>query len=290
MARKITTGEVGGATGGINITNTTLSAASNLDININPQGTGILTVNGNTLLSSQAEQRFGDTDDSNYVAFKAPATVGTNVTWTLPSADAAVSGYALTSDAAGTLIWQAVGPNHDDETATATTYYPVITTQTSAGFLTTSRVSTTKLSYQPSTGALILSGANASTSTSTGTLRVTGGIGVTGAIYAGADIVAYASSDIKLKENLSKIDNSLEKLSKISGYEYYWNSIAQEMHPERTTLDVGVIAQEVQEVLPMAVVKREDGYLAVSYERIIPLLIESVKALKQELDMIKRGS
>jgi hypothetical protein len=113
---------------------------------------------------------------------------------------------------------------------------------------------------------------------------------VTGAIYAGADIVAYASSDIKLKENLSKIDNSLEKLSKISGYEYYWNSIAQEMHPERTTLDVGVIAQEVQEVLPMAVVKREDGYLAVSYERIIPLLIESVKALKQELDMIKRGS
>jgi len=63
----------------------------------------------------------------------------------------------------------------------------------------------------------------------------------------------------------------------------------QEMHPERTERDYGVVAQEVQEVLPSAVVEREDGYLAVNYERIIPLLIESIKSLKEELDMIKRG-
>ena len=78
-------------------------------------------------------------------------------------------------------------------------------------------------------------------------------------------------------------------IGKISGYQYNWNSIAQEMHPERTELDYGVVAQEVQEILPSAVVEREDGYLAVNYERIIPLLIESIKSLKEELDMIKRG-
>jgi hypothetical protein len=51
---------------------------------------------------------------------------------------------------------------------------------------------------------------------------------------------------------------------------------------------VGVVAQEVQKILPSAVVEREDGYLAVNYDKLIPLLIESVKTLKEEVDMIKR--
>jgi len=83
--------------------------------------------------------------------------------------------------------------------------------------------------------------------------------------------------------------NSLEKITKLSGYEYNWNSIAQEMYPERTKRDVGVIAQEVQEVLPSAVVEREDGYLAISYDSLIPLLIESIKTLKTEIDTLKGG-
>ena len=62
------------------------------------------------------------------------------------------------------------------------------------------------------------------------------------------------------------------------------------MYPERTELDYGIVAQEVREVLPSAVVEREDGYLAVNYDRIIPLLVESIKSLKQELDTIKRGA
>lgn len=287
MARRITTGEVGGAQGGINITNTTISAASNLNINVTPQGTGNFNVLGSTFLSQQSDLRFGDADDTNYVGFQAPTTVTTNRIWTLPTVDATISGQALTSNAAGVLSFQAVGPSHDDETATATLYYPVIATQTTAGFLTTSRVSSTKLSYQPSTGQLSLGGGTAASSRTTGTLVVTGGVGVSGAIYAGGDIVAYAASDIRLKENLSKIDNSLEKLLTISGYQYYWNKIAQEIHPERTMLDVGVVAQEVQKILPSAVVEREDGYLAVNYDKLIPLLIESVKTLKEEVDMIK---
>ena len=76
---------------------------------------------------------------------------------------------------------------------------------------------------------------------------------------------------------------------KISGYEYHWNKIAQEMYPERTMQDVGVIAQEVKEVVPSAVVEREDGYLAVRYDKLIPLLIEAVKALKAEIEDMKRG-
>lgn len=290
MARKITTGEVGGALGGINITNTTISAAEDLDITIDPQGTGRTNIQGNTHLGLQADLRFGDSDDSHYVGFKAPATIASDVIWTLPDAEAVSTGYALVTNGAGVLSWQAAGPAHADETGDAATYYPVISTQSATGFLTETKVSTTKLSFQPSSGTMSLGGNTASTSITTGTLVVTGGVGVSGAIYAGADILAYASSDKRLKEDIVTIDNSLEKITKITGYEYNWNSIAQEMYPERTERDVGVIAQEVQEVLPSAVVEREDGYLAISYDKLIPLLIESIKTLKQEIDTLKGGA
>lgn len=69
--------------------------------------TGDVTGN-NIQTGNQGSVRYFDADSSNYVAFKAPATVSANVTWTLPSADASTSGYVLTSDGAGTLTWAAV--------------------------------------------------------------------------------------------------------------------------------------------------------------------------------------
>ena len=63
----------------------------------------------NIAIADQGELRLADADSSSWVSFKAPATVASNVTWTLPDADAAVSGYALVSDAAGTLSWAAAG-------------------------------------------------------------------------------------------------------------------------------------------------------------------------------------
>jgi len=64
--------------------------------------------NGLTL-QAQTDLRFADSDSSHYVAFQAPATVSSSLTWTLPASDAAVSGYALVSDASGTLSWAAAG-------------------------------------------------------------------------------------------------------------------------------------------------------------------------------------
>ena len=68
----------------------------------------IMDANGITL-QAQNDLRFADADSSNYVGFQAPATVSSNVVWTLPATDAAVSGYALVSDASGTLSWAAAG-------------------------------------------------------------------------------------------------------------------------------------------------------------------------------------
>ena len=68
----------------------------------------IFDSNGLTL-QAQNDLRFADADSSHYVGFQAPATVSSSLSWRLPSADAAVSGYALVSDASGTLSWAAAG-------------------------------------------------------------------------------------------------------------------------------------------------------------------------------------
>ena len=64
--------------------------------------------NGVTL-QAQSDLRFADSDSTHYVGFQAPATVSSSLTWTLPATDAAVSGYALVSNASGTLSWAAAG-------------------------------------------------------------------------------------------------------------------------------------------------------------------------------------
>ena len=103
-----------------------------------------------------------------------------------------------------------------------------------------------------------------------------GNITANGAIRATSDIIAFSTSDKNLKTNIKKIKNPLEKIAQISGNTFKWNSKKQDIYEGE---DVGVIAQEVEEVLPSAVITREDGTKAVRYEKIIPLLIESIKEL-----------
>lgn len=62
------------------------------------------TSSGNVTLNGQADLRFGDADSSNWVAFQAPATIGTNVTWTLPSGDGS-SNQFLKTNGSGDLSW-----------------------------------------------------------------------------------------------------------------------------------------------------------------------------------------
>jgi hypothetical protein len=119
--------------------------------------------------------------------------------------------------------------------------------------------------------------------------------GVRGEIRATNDITAFYSSDRTLKENIKPISNSLEKLNKLNGVSFDW---VDEYIAERggedgyfvRKSDSGVIAQEVEEVLPEAVATREDGIKAVKYERIIPLLIEAIKELQQQVNDLKNGN
>ena len=107
---------------------------------------------------------------------------------------------------------------------------------------------------------------------------------VTGGIYATGDVTAYYSSDINLKENVVDIENALDKVKQIRGVRYDWKDEYLEEHTYVEKQDVGVIAQEVEKVLPEIVADREDGTKAVKYDRLTALLIEAVKELSAKVD------
>jgi hypothetical protein len=116
-----------------------------------------------------------------------------------------------------------------------------------------------------------------------------------GRIDATNDIVAFSSSDIRFKENITPIENALDKISKISGNTYDWKEENKVEHGYEGN-DVGVIAQEIEAVLPQLVQTRENGYKAVKYDKLVALLIEGIKEqqtqiedLKNKIDKLENG-
>jgi hypothetical protein len=110
--------------------------------------------------------------------------------------------------------------------------------------------------------------------------------GVSGEIRATNDITAFYSSDIRLKENIQPIQNALEKVESISGNTYDWKEGFDEIHSHKGN-DIGVIAQEIEEILPQIVTNRDNGYKAVQYEKIVPLLIEAIKELSEKIKRLE---
>jgi hypothetical protein len=116
-------------------------------------------------------------------------------------------------------------------------------------------------------------------------LGITAPTATAGRFEASNDIVAFSTSDKRWKNNIVKIDSPLEKISQISGVEFDW--IEDEPLHGNKGHDVGVIAQEIELVIPEAVQTRESGMKAVQYDKIIPLLIESIKEQQKQIDELK---
>jgi len=110
--------------------------------------------------------------------------------------------------------------------------------------------------------------------------------GVVGAILATNDVVAFASSDERLKENVASIENAVEKVEAIGGYTYNWIPM-EGVHVYGDMKDVGVIAQEIEKVLPELVSDRENGYKAVKYDKLTAVLIEAVKELSERVKALE---
>jgi len=250
MTRKVSGGLNGSpSVGALNIAPTAVvTAADNQDITLSPSGTGMLMITANAQLNAQADLRWADSDSSNWVAFQAPATITSNITWTLPATDGS-AGQFLATNASGTLSWGSGGFTLTDQTSSATTHYPLITTATT-GTVTTANVTSTKFTFQPSTGTL----------TST---------------------IFTESSSIALKENFDPIDNALEKILQLTGWIYDRKDGSQKR-------EAGLVVEDVYPIIPNVVTLDENGNPAsINYSRFSAYLIEAVKSLKLEINELK---
>jgi len=134
----------------------------------------------------------------------------------------------------------------NNDTTTATTQYPLITSLTS-GILTLANTSSTKLTYVASTGTL-------------------------------SSTVMTSTSDEKLKTNIVEISNALDTVNRLRGVEYEWI--------DNGTKGMGLIAQEVEKIIPYLISENEHGK-SVMYSNMIGLLIEAIKELKAEVNNLK---
>jgi predicted RecA/RadA family phage recombinase len=155
-----------------------------------------------------------------------------------------------------------------------------------AGYVTSSGVTSVATS----------NGITGGTITSTGTLSMsgsyTGTFSVTGEIRATSDVTAYYSSDEKLKENVVEIDDAINKVKQVRGVEFDWTQEYIDAKGGEDNYfvrkhDVGVIAQEIEKVLPEVVATREDGTKAVKYDRVVALLISAVKEQQKQIEDLK---
>ena len=152
-----------------------------------------------------------------------------------------------------------------------------ITTQTDSKYLRSNATDT-------ATGVITFSNTTNSTSKTTGGVKISGGVGIAKTLNVGEDVVAFASSDERYKDNIIPIRNPNEKIKQIGGYTFDWNDKHEVFKGKK---DIGVIAQEVEKVLPEIVETRDNGFKAVKYEKIVALLIESNKELIKRVEELE---
>lgn len=115
-------------------------------------------------------------------------------------------------------------------------------------------------------------------------------LSVTGNIYASQDVIAFSSSDARLKNNQTLITGSLQKILTLDPVEFNWSD-TQDVYSGR---DIGLLAQQVKDIAPEIVTERSDGYLAMKYEKMVPLLVGAIQdqqkiinEMRAEIDELK---
>lgn len=210
--------------------------------------TGVGTLTAGTWNSTVIGAQYGGTGSANLTAENVILGNGASAVKVVAPGTA---NNVLTSN--GTT-WVSQAPSGggigitDDNSTNATRY--ILFDDVTTGNVSSVFVSSTKLTYNPSTGNLVAT-------------------------------IHYASSDARYKDDVVVIPNALDKVNQIRGVTYVRNDIADKSR------HAGVIAQEVEAVLPEVVSTNNEGYKLVAYDNMIGLLIEAIKELKAEVDALK---
>jgi hypothetical protein len=223
-----------------------------------------------------------------------------------------IPGQGVTIDVAGTDYTFNIG--QEVNTSSAVQFSSVVTNLLVASSTTTLHSSVNvvgTLSVSSNvfvTSITIANNATATSLTVSGNARVfclgvgTAASGSSGEIRATNNITAYYS-DQRLKENITRIENALHKVQSVSGVTFNANDVAAKFGYNNKNTQVGVIAQEIQAILPQIVVAapfdigvNEQGteyslsgenYLTVQYDKLVPLLIEAIKELTDRVTKLE---
>jgi trimeric autotransporter adhesin len=260
--------------------NTTIKTRLNAETVVS--GSGQINV-----ASTTGDIALGTRTSGNYVA---SLVAGTNITLSNNSGEGATPTIGLTNN---TISGISLGSNLATltiGTGLSGTSYNGSTGVTIANTGVTSNVAGTGVTVSGGTGAVTISIGQA-VATSSNVQFNSLGIGMAASATAGRidatnDIVAFSSSDIRFKENIKPIENALDKIRKISGNTYDWKAENKAEHGYEGN-DVGVIAQEIEAVLPQLVQTRENGYKAVKYDKLVALLIEGIKEQQLQIEQLR---
>jgi len=274
--RRISTGVQGRPILGkyFSVDNVLSTLETNTDIRLEPSGSGKVIADADLRISSGNSLEIVSSGSSNSVNLVAPNGLGSNLTLTLP-ANNGTAGDVLTVDGSGNLSFTDLTIEVADQTAATESYFPLLSTANS-GSISDVTVSSSKLSYQPSTGTL------ESTLLSDGTLSITLGSitnaangTFSGTVQAGtvtAGTITETSSMV-LKQDIEPLSDSVRKIFALNPVEFTRKSTGER--------EAGLIAEEVEQIIP-ELVNTEGTHKSVSYSRLTAYLIDAVKELAQK--------
>ena len=109
---------------------------------------------------------------------------------------------------------------------------------------------------------------------------------VVGDIAATGNVIAYVSSDERLKTAITPLENSLEKIKNLNPIDFAWKSRDVGWGTE-SPADMGLLAQDVEKQFPTIVKEMKDGYKGIRYDRLIPVLVDCIKTQDSKIEELK---
>jgi hypothetical protein len=290
--RRISTGVLGGPILGVLSTteNVVTTLTPDADLTLDPNGTGEVNCDTNFHVASGNNLKLGDNANTFSVNLKSPGTLAASYTLTMPADDGGASQF-LQTDGSGVLSWASVGVGITDQTGSGTTHYPLISTSTS-GSVSGVNVSSTKLSFVPSTGTLSCTAASVTNLTATGTASLGSSVDINGGNIDGTVIGSASAangtfntltattitetSSIAYKENVNPIENALESVLQLAGKIY-------DRKDGSAKNEAGLIAEEVANIIPNVVYYKDGKPEGIQYTKLTAYLIEAVKELAEQI-------
>jgi hypothetical protein len=295
------------AASGANTDITSLSPAAGLQVGAptgGAKGSGTINaaglfVNGVAVgTSSGTVSSVGGTGSVNGITLSGTVTSSGNLTL-----GGTLSGVSLTTQVSGTLPIANGGTGATSGSAALSALGGVTTSGTGAtgtwgisisGNAATATTATTAGSATTASTANSATTASTANALNTANSYTMAGLTVNGAISATGNVTAYATSDIQFKENVQPILGAVDVASAIGGKTFDWTDayIAENGGEDGYFIrksDFGVIAQDVEAVFPLAVRTRENGTLAVDYEKLVAVAFAAIAELKAEVEALKKA-